>query len=265
MPSKTLRSLAKDHASGVLDKVAYRKARDLLFDGVLTSKITVEPIDFRPPLDIQDLDATMERERDKTQIKNIPVQKQSPTPTSTQTTTQIQVPVPETAPEEYSTDTGSGITVNLVLGIAIVIIIGLIIFLALPLIFQKADNVTTVDTDNSTVTESDISITENQATGNTSAGEELIAEFLAQNDWSDDTLQAFKSSWNSLTAEEQADGLSSPIKGQLANAIYQQLLEERALLGLGDTASVISRQNTLVDFASGLGINDPRLKAQENQ
>ena len=264
MPSKTLRSLAKDHASGVLDKVAYRKARDLLFDGVLTGKITVEPIDFRPPLDIQDLDATMEREREKTQIKNIPAQKQSSSPTSTQTTTQIQVPVPETAPEKHPGDT-PGITVNLILGIAIVVIIGLIIFLALPLIFQKTGNMTSIDTDNSTATGSDISITENQATEHTTAGEELIAEFLAQNDWSDNSLQEFKSSWNSLTAEEQADGLASPIKGQLANAIYQQLLEERALLGLGDTASVISRQNTLVNFASEFGINDPRLQVQEEQ
>ena len=78
-------------------------------------------------------------------------------------------------------------------------------------------------------------------------------------------MQEFKSAWNSLTAEEQADGLTSPLKGQLTNAIYQQLLEERALLGLGDTETVLSRQNSLVNFASELGINDPRLQVQENQ
>lgn len=258
MSSKTLRSLAKDHASGVLDKVAYRKARDLLFDGVLTGKIIVKPIDFRPPLDIQDLDATMEREREKTQIKTPTSQKQSPSAAPTP----IQIPVPETSPEEHPTNNEQGFPVTLILGIAVVIIIGLIIFLALPLIHQKTGTRNMIDNDNGTVTESDISSTENQATRNTSAGEELIADFLAQNDWSDGKLQEFKSSWNSLTAEEQAGGLASPIKGQLANAIYQQLLEERALLGLGDTASVISRQNTLVNFASELGINDPRLQVQ---
>lgn len=260
MSSKTLRSLAKDHANGVLDKVAYRKARDLLFDGVLTGKIIVKPIDFRPPLDIQDLDATMEREREKTQIKNIPAQNQSPPPP-----TPVQKPVPATPPTGHSTRNESGFPFTLILTIAIVVIIGLIIFLALPLIYQNTGSVGTVNENDTAITESKISGTEQQESGNTSAGEKLIADFLAQNDWSDDKLQNFKAAWNSLTAEEQADGLASPIKGQLTNAIYQQLLEERALLSLGDTASVISRQNSLVNFASELGISDPRLQVQENQ
>ena len=260
MPSKTLRSLAKDHASGVLDKVAYRKARDMFFDGVLTGEIKVEPIEYRPPLDFQDLDATMERERDRTQIKSVPVQKQpiTPAPSAAPAPTPKQKPVPEIPHAEHLTKSESGFPITLIMGITIIIIIGLIIFLTLPLIYHNTGTVN----NSITVTESDIPNSETQATGNTSAGEELIANFLAQNDWSNEKLQEFKSSWNSLTAEEQADGLASPIKGQLTNAIYQQLLEERALLGLGDTASVISRQNTLINFASELGINDPRLRVQ---
>ena len=263
MSSKTLRSLAKDHASGVLDRDTYRKARDILFEGVLNGEITVKPIDFRPPLDIQDLDATMERER--TQIKGVTPRESSPPPPQTQKPKSNHIPVPKTAHVEHSTKSDSGIPITLILGITIVIIIGLIILLALPRLSELTGAINTVNTDSSTVSERDISSPENQATGHTSAGAQLISDFLAQNDWSDNNMQEFKSAWNSLTAEEQADGLTSPLKGQLTNAIYQQLLEERALLGLGDTETVLSRQNSLVNFASELGINDPRLQVQENQ
>ena len=265
MSSKTLRSLAKDHASGVLDKDAYRNARDLLFDGVLSGEIIVKPIDFRPPVDIQDLDATMERE--KTQIKGAPPQQQSPASAQTQLQPSApkHEPVPETQGTEYETRRVSGIPITLILGITIVIIIGLIILLALPHFFEVTGTVNAGNSDNNAVTESETPGTENQQTARTTAGEELIADFLAQNDWSDNKLKEFKDAWNSLTAEEQADGLTSPLKGQLTNAIYQQLLEERALLGLGDSESVLARQYSLVNFASDLGINDPRLQVQENQ
>ena len=265
MSGKTLRSLAKDHASGVLDKDAYRNARDLLFDGVLSGEIIVKPIDFRPPVDIQDLDATMERER--TQIKNVPPQKQAPASVQTQ----LQSPPPnhvsasDTPRAEHDTERVSGLPITLILGITIVIIIGLIILLALPRIFEVTGTVNAGNSDNTKVAESSESVTGSGQTAHATAGEELIADFLAQNDWSDNKLQEFKDAWNSLTAEEQADGLTSPLKGQLTNAIYQQLLEERALLGLGDTETVLARQYSLVNFASDLGINDSRLQVQQEQ
>lgn len=265
MPGKTLRSLAKDYASGVLDKDSYRSARDLLFEGVLSGRIIVEPIDFRPPLDIHDLDATMERER--TQIKGIPSQKQTPASTEEplQSTPPKHVSASETPGAEHENRRVSGLPITLILGITIVIIIGLIILLALPRIFEVTGTVNAGNSDNHAVAESDISGTGSGQSVHTTAGEELIADFLAQNDWSDNKLQEFKDAWNSLTTEEQADGLTSPLKGQLTNAIYQQLLEERALLGLGDTETVLARQYSLVNFASELGINDPRLQVQQEQ
>ena len=75
-------------------------------------------------------------------------------------------------------------------------------------------------------------------------------------------MQAFEQEWNSLTVEEQRQALESPIKSKLSNAIYQKLTEERALLGLGDSEAVIARQHTLVNFASALAIDDPRLKVK---
>jgi hypothetical protein len=261
MSTKTLRSLAKDHANGVLDKSTYRKARDQLLDGVLTGKIRVKSIDFRPPVDIQDLDATMERER--TQIRNIPPQKQSSTPEPTPTSTSTQKPIPaaETPSEQHFKNTVPGFPITLILIITIILaVISLIIILTLPYKSDETVSMNTQNTDNISANEEWNA--REAVIEKTSAGERLITDFLAQNDWSEDNLQQFKSDWLSLSAEELTDGLASPLKGQLANAIYQQLLEERALLSLGDTATVISRQNTLVKFASDLGIEDPRLQVE---
>jgi len=165
---------------------------------------------------------------------------------------------------QHSTNSAPGFPITLILVITIIlVVISLIIILALP--YKSDDTVST-----SALTADSITADEELNTGisvieKSSAGEKLITDFLAQNNWSEENLQQFKSDWLSLTAEAQADGLASPVKGQLANAIYQQLLEERALLGLGDTATVLSRQKTLVNFASDLGINDPRLQAETIQ
>lgn len=46
---------------------------------------------------------------------------------------------------------------------------------------------------------------------------------------------------------------------QLATAIYKQLLEERALSGIGDAEKAVNKQKQLIEFAEQIGINDSRL------
>jgi len=91
------------------------------------------------------------------------------------------------------------------------------------------------------------------------AGDALIGNFLNENNWSVENLQQTLLDWQNLSTEEQSAGLSSATSRQLINAIHKQLSEERGLLGLGDNASVIARQQTLIDFADSLGIQDSRL------
>jgi hypothetical protein len=249
MTVKTLQALAKDHASGVLDRGSYRKVRDQFFADVLSGKIKVKPIDFRPPVEVEDLDSTMERER--TRIQSVSAQKQSQQPSPKPEIPQEIKPPVKTAP---------GFPKMLILVVTILVTISVIIILTL---LRKSGETVALNTDNRQI-EVLNSIPEVES-NEPSAGEQLIADFLAQNNWSDENLQEFTSEWDFLTTEEQASGLESPLKAQLANAIYQQLLEERALLNLGESASVLSRQNTLINFASEVGINDSRLRVLGNQ
>jgi len=50
---------------------------------------------------------------------------------------------------------------------------------------------------------------------------------------------------------------------RLINTIYQQLLDERALLSLGDVENAVVNQHMLVNFAEKLGIEDKRLNVFE--
>ena len=61
MTSKSLRTLAKEYASGMISKDDYRSARNELLEGIVKGEVIVKAIDFRPPLKNQDLDTTQEK------------------------------------------------------------------------------------------------------------------------------------------------------------------------------------------------------------
>lgn len=255
MTGKTLRSLAKDYANGILDKDAYRKARDELLAGVVTGKIPVLANNFRPPLPEQNLDSTFE----KTEIKPVTSLK------AEETVTELVVPPPlprrerERAvppPEpEVTVQPASTARRFAIIGGIIIVVAGL---LAIQSVWNK-DGQTTGSEPPSTGTAESSQSPEHQ---NKSATQ-LIEEFLKQRNWSNESLQQFSIKWNSLDPEEQANGLSSHSSIQLTNEIYKQLLEERALFGTGNHEAIMARQQSLVDFANSIGINDPRLKVRE--
>jgi hypothetical protein len=95
------------------------------------------------------------------------------------------------------------------------------------------------------------------------AGKTLIGQFLQDRNWSAPRLAAFLSDWSALDVQQQAAALKSADAGRLASAIYQRLLEERALSGLGDAGASLAKQRELVDFAGAVGIRDPRLSVPE--
>lgn len=249
MTEKTLRALAKDYANGVIDKDAYRKARDTLICGILSGDTPVVANEFRPPLQAQDLNATF----DKTAI-NVsapPKETEQPRPT-----TEF---VPPQKKSDVFTETktrGSSLKLYILTGV----VVAAIAILILTLFFSAPDETTLLATDSydtSPVEQATI-----VAEQNTSASE-LIEGFLNRRDWSEEQLQQFISRWNNLTPEELAKGLTPPLSIQLANAIYKQLLEERSLFGTGNNDAIIARQQILVDFADALGMDDPRLQVRE--
>ena len=250
MTTKTLRALAKDYANGVLDKESYRKARDAYFRAVLSGTVKVEVIDYRPPVDIQDLDVTLEKtsvrpQRPKSDSEGIESVNQGNSGHSQSR----QSAQPSTSP-------------LLIVSIILLIIAAIGVSIALLYAPEKkgAAEIVTIQPDAADIIEEQPSVP--QVLQPASPAETLIENFLQENNWSDSNLQQFKNDWQALTTAEQEQGLSSPMRVQLVNAIHQKLLEERALLGLGDTENVIARQHKLVDFATDLDINDPRLQVK---
>ena len=72
-------------------------------------------------------------------------------------------------------------------------------------------------------------------------------------------MAEFVGQWQQLSAEERNAAEESIALGQMTNAIYKKLLEERALSALGDESSALEKQRKFVSFAEKLGISDPRI------
>ncbi|RKZ47452.1 MAG: hypothetical protein DRQ58_06685, partial [Gammaproteobacteria bacterium] len=115
--------------------------------------------------------------------------------------------------------------------------------------------------------DSSVQITEVQV-AEYNSGQILITDFIQQKNWSQDNMMSFVTSWQQLSDEELTAVQTSPEMKRLTSTIYQQLLDERALLSLGDLSpgdikNAVANQRTLVNFANQLGINDARLTVLE--
>ncbi len=90
-----------------------------------------------------------------------------------------------------------------------------------------------------------------------SPAQTLIRGFLNKNKWSESDLEKFLQQWHTLSSEHKDRAMSTIEIGQLANAITKQVLEERALSGLGDTSKSDQKLSQLVQFADQIGITQP--------
>src|SRR3990172_6985610 len=248
MTNQTLRTLAKDYANGTLNKEAYRKSRDELLAGVLSGDIPLPVNEYRPPLRAQDLDSTFE----KPSIEPVPPQQDM------EPITEFVTPPSKRGPPIIAGKSrpGSPLKHDIAL-IAVVTIFFIAVLIVVMSVLEEDGQPTNRDN----ITDSDPGQTP-PALQNQSATE-LMEEFLQRRNWSNESLQQFTAQWNNLIPDDQASGLASPLSIQLTNAIYKQLLEDRALFGTGDDDAIMARQHALVDFAKGIGIDDPRLKVRE--
>ncbi len=225
MTGKSLRALAKEFANGALGREAYRKARRELIEGVLAGRIQVEAQEFRAPVEV-DLDITAESDRTALRPERAPRPSAPPSP-------------PPAAAPAYRRShlawiVGSAVVILLCLIILAVLIKGSDPFFSEPFSLEKGSDPL--------------------------KGAEQIEEFLQENNWTDYRLDEFLAEWRALSPEEQAAARSAPAMTRLANAINQQLIEERALIGLGADEKARDRQTALVNFAEQVGINATPIK-----
>ncbi|MDX1519563.1 MAG: hypothetical protein R3318_05525, partial [Gammaproteobacteria bacterium] len=91
------------------------------------------------------------------------------------------------------------------------------------------------------------------------AASQLISIFLQQNNWQPENLEKFEANWQKIGPNERQAAVSLPVMNRLKNAIYKQILEERAMMAVGDADSARQKQQLLVEFAQRIGINDPAI------
>lgn len=247
MATHSLRELAREHARGNLDKNAYRKARAELLQGIVAETIAVEENDYPPlvqPPEPESLDDTLRRdEHKKVSAKQAAAR---PEPASTPTAD---------APRASEGKSHKSLLAGLLV-VVVVTITGIVILVG-------GDDADTTRVTPAVSASDTVDTTATVPTPTASRAVGLLQDFLDAQNWSATNLENFLQQWQTLPEDETVAGRTSLEMGQLTNAIYKQLLEERALSGLVDDDSSVSKQRQLVQFARQLGIDDERLSVAE--
>ena len=240
MSNQTLRELAKDYALGEIDKDNYRKSRVELITAITAGNVNVKAIDFPPPLmpsEEEEAAITETAKRDKTELISPPPEQRA-TPSGSSSNQQSPA----------KTNKKSHL---MFISVSVVIVISLIIVVIL--FYPKPPGSATTETSN-----------EAQATAPAAAasinmaGESLIADFLTQKSWSEDSLDTFLNSWSALSQEERVSAKPSKRMQRMHDSIYKQFLEEKALSSI-DSEKAVLKQQKLIEFANAIGIDDSRL------
>lgn len=246
MSNQTLRELAKDYARGIIDKEDYRKSRAELITGITTGQVPVKIIDYPPPLmpsDGDDQAITEGLERDGTEITSPSVKK--PKPVNQSTTSSPKPSSPASQPNKKSPVVF--ITISAV--IVVLLITGVVLF------YPKPPETDSLNTTSKEATEASTNIA--VSTGNM-PGESLIADFLSEKNWSEDSLNTFVTSWSALTEDQRSTAKQTKRMQRMHDSIYKQFLEGKALASI-DSEKAISKQQKLIEFAAAIGISDSRL------
>jgi formylglycine-generating enzyme required for sulfatase activity len=243
MTHLTLRELARGYFTGEIHKDAYRKKRAELISGILAGEIILRENtypDIILPKSFEELDTT-EPKSDRKQ------------PSQPQTPPAPQVTAPPT----------TGLPRPLPVPLPWVIAAGglLVLSLALIVFFNLGPDEEENPVSPRIVTPT--TPTPTPAVGShqnpTTTVNNLLQSFMTKNDWSEQGINGLRAAWSDLPETDRETATNSVILDQMTNAIHRQLLEERALIGLRDDASVIFKQQLLIALAGDLGINDPRM------
>ncbi|HEY5703047.1 MAG TPA: hypothetical protein VIV20_06205 [Gammaproteobacteria bacterium] len=233
MTDKNLRTLAREYSEGKLKKADYRRERDMLIEGILSGNITVEENNFRPLLDLSMPQHTIEKDPPEIILEEDL----------------------EEQPEDHQLP-GQNFYLLSTITFIIFISICIVIYMLTQKELSKPESKTS-----DTELQMDLQAL-SHLIPETFIIEDFIQRFIRKNDWSDTSRQAFLENWLSLSPEERQTVLELPISNQLANKIYEQLIEQRALYQVGDKEDSIRKQRELVEFAEIIGIDDSRIRVQ---
>lgn len=254
MSQATLRKLARDYADGILEKEDYRRSRAELLEGILSGEIELQVNEYLPPV-VPEKDDVLDITTDRAKAKDVDVEitQFGSADTPVQASSAAATNTGASMPSSDSSDSKKMLVIGGIAAAVIVLIIA--IFALLP----DSDKPSTTTAANKS--ESSSTATKNTTTPTASTGraQKLIQEFLAAKNWSDTNINRFKIQWLSLSQDIRNAAAGTVQWGQLSNAIYKKLLEERALIGLGDDEAVLEKQRKLVGFAEDIGISDPRI------
>lgn len=264
MSDQTLRQLARAHAKGQMDKQQYRKARAELIEGILSGDIPLRENDYPSPVRRRSLSDTFE---DVTQRDN----RKRRDPASDTQPLQTKRPVdqvhrPADPPPSRRKTRQTAKKWPIIAGVSVLVLIPVLIYLLVPSTPPDQDNATTVnDTAPEQPPESSSDVDNTAPEVDVSEARTLISAFLEQRSWNRQSIESFISSWQALPEQQRRAMRGSVEMGRLTNAIYKQLLAEKALSGLDNGDTAIRKQKMLVSFADRMGIDDPRIDMPEQE
>lgn len=238
---KYLRELAKDFAQGKISREEYRKERTELIKGIVDGSIDVPDRDFLAPIPPPSEDDITAQGPDYDPFATTEIAVTKPGSKKKQTSANRPTPPRESSDPVHKP---FPIWTFAILSVAVLVLI-----IAITALFIYSSENT--ESPESTVTEQ-------PAVGQ--AANQLIKLFIQGNNWQAENLEKFRRNWEKIGPAERQAAQDLPVMNQLKNAIYKQLLEERAMIALGDAESAREKQQVLVDFAESLGIQDDRLK-----
>lgn len=232
----SLRDLAKAYANGLLVKEKYRSGRTAFIEGVLAGKITIRARQSAADKLSTTFTGSL-ADRDTDSITTL-------AGSATSTSSFDPTVVPNSGKK----------TALLAGGIALVVVIIAVIFMIPDK--KPAQQAGTEATSSSTVAPPPVDI-------QSSPAQDLIRSYLASNSWTQASMDNFQTDWNRLSPTDRETVKNSLELGQLTNAIYKKLLEERALSGIGNPETSYEKQRILVQFATSVGITDPKISLPE--
>ncbi|SMN11057.1 hypothetical protein SPBRAN_1272 [uncultured Candidatus Thioglobus sp.] len=216
---KSLQELSREYSRNIIDQKTYREARGKLIQAICANEIEVIDKTYLPPLDIL------------------------ATPNPSQTSDE-SLPKNSTTENSQVQETSSSSSKNYILLFSIIVFLCFIVFI-IPFKFTSENNRKAQDLIVATAIP---------------PWKTLITQFLQQKNWQKPHMDTFIESWeNDLTETDMLVASTSPEMKRLANAIYQRLLDKRALLSLDEYADIVTDQQKLIDFAEKLQIDDERL------
>jgi len=236
----TLRDLAKGYAGGKLDKAKYRAARTAYIESVVSGAVTL--------LSSQDSGGLAATTATDLNLRN----------SSDKTSMMGSAAYSRSQSNEGDTGKSGKTKTGLFIGGAALLVVIVAIVIALTGNKQEPSP-TAVAAGSSANTASAIPDTTPTATIT------LIRTFLTSNNWSQPTLDKFVADWQQMPEADRSASMSSVELGQLSNAIYKKLLEERALSGIGNPETSLDKQRLLVEFATSIGIQDQKISLPESQ